>query len=123
MCIIIGDVHKFIGHCIIPLDPCILLLLYKNIFDKNKIKINCNLKRPNIPNRGEWRLIFVIETFKSLTINILGCSSYFFPDFISFTNSKLNLNCGTSGYNIRNLSGHFEMFYFKISMLSNYLSS
>ena len=23
MCIIIGDVHKFIGHCLIPLDSCI----------------------------------------------------------------------------------------------------
>ena len=23
MCIIIGDVHQFIGFCLIPLDPCI----------------------------------------------------------------------------------------------------
>ena len=22
MCIIIGDVHQCIGHCLIPLDPC-----------------------------------------------------------------------------------------------------
>ena len=22
MCIVIGDVHQFIGHCFIPLDPC-----------------------------------------------------------------------------------------------------
>ena len=24
LCIIIVDVHQFIGHCLIPLDPCVL---------------------------------------------------------------------------------------------------
>ena len=39
MCIIIGDVHQFIGHCLIPLDPCIHILRqqwYKSLFENNK---------------------------------------------------------------------------------------
>ena len=27
LCIIIGDVHQFIRHCLIPLDPCSKLLI------------------------------------------------------------------------------------------------
>ena len=26
LCIIIGNVHQFIGHCLIPLDPCTVYL-------------------------------------------------------------------------------------------------
>ena len=28
MCIIIGDIHHFIGHCLIPLDPCLYILFF-----------------------------------------------------------------------------------------------
>ena len=39
MCIIIGDVHKFTGHCLIPLDPWLFTLrpnLIKIIFWKRR---------------------------------------------------------------------------------------
>ena len=30
MCIIIGDVYQFIGHCLIPLDPCFLSVYWSS---------------------------------------------------------------------------------------------
>ena len=33
LCIIIGDVHSFIGHCLIPLDPWCLSVYAKVIFN------------------------------------------------------------------------------------------
>ena len=32
MCVIIGDVHQFIGHCLIPLDTRLILLLVVFIY-------------------------------------------------------------------------------------------
>ena len=39
MCFIIGDVHQFIGHCHIPLDP-LVFPLSKVVFDNNKIRVS-----------------------------------------------------------------------------------
>ena len=54
MCIIIGDVRQFIGHCLIPLDPCIMILV-KVLAEKDelisagrdKVVIIWNLKNGN----------------------------------------------------------------------------
>ena len=32
MCILTSDVHRFIGHCLIPLDPSLDILLILNFF-------------------------------------------------------------------------------------------
>ena len=34
-CIIIGYVHQFMGHCLIPLDPCIELQVYRETKERN----------------------------------------------------------------------------------------
>ena len=41
MCTIIGDVHKFIGHCLKPLDPC----------EKELFNVSLKLNFTNLLNR------------------------------------------------------------------------
>ena len=45
MCVIIGDVNKFIGHCLIPLDPWQKLhTKYKYHLEKKRTRNHCTLK-------------------------------------------------------------------------------
>ena len=63
MCILIGDVHQFISHCLITLDPCKLtfglLLFKKKLYELNTrrklVAFSAHLKSPKWRKNNNFR--------------------------------------------------------------------
>ena len=51
LCIIIGGVHQFIGHCLIPLDPCFFLqVVVSSLIGYHFRTRTCTMKNSGIVN-------------------------------------------------------------------------
>ena len=94
LCIIIMYVHLFIGHCLIPLDPCLLVLICQgsNIKQKNifglKITKPFNIllvKRKNSPELEQLLLILTINHLRKHKCSLLTVhgSRYTSPYFLN----------------------------------------
>ena len=88
MCIIIGDVHQFIGNCLIPLDPCHQFLISKKNINSPKLctppMIQCTHTHTHIrkhTDNGSCLLFKLTDC----------CSTLVLISFLSLTNFLLYL--------------------------------